>query len=173
MEEDHDVCDEDASFDEQDYDVIYAEEDHDVRNEDASYDEQYYDVSECNLRVIRRRPRGPIRCTIKFLLSLYYDVSDAEEDHDVHDEDANDDEQYYGVSDEGARDSEADYELSDEDADEDTDNEIDDDTNSVSSTKSFYKDLCAWMYFMLEKRKASDKQTRIKIKRLKEEIAQL
>jgi hypothetical protein len=25
---------------------------------------------ECNLRVIRRRPRGPIRCTIKFLLSL-------------------------------------------------------------------------------------------------------
>ena len=27
---------------------------------------------ECNLRVIRRRPRGPIRCTIKFLLSLCY-----------------------------------------------------------------------------------------------------
>ena len=26
--------------------------------------------SKCNLRVDRRRPRGPIRCTIKFLLSL-------------------------------------------------------------------------------------------------------
>ena len=32
-------------------------------------------AGECNLRVNRRRPRGPIRCTIKFLLSLSLSLS--------------------------------------------------------------------------------------------------
>ena len=49
----------------------------------------------------------------------------------------------------------------------------DDDDNSVSSSKSYYKDLCVRLTFVLEKRKATDKERKNEIKLLKEEIAQL
>jgi hypothetical protein len=70
----------------------------------------------------------------------------------------------------GGKTMEADYDVSDEDADGD---EGDDDANSVSSTKSYYRDLCVRLTFALEKRNAMVSQTRKENQRLKEAIAQL
>ena len=73
----------------------------------------------------------------------------------------------------GGKTMEADYNASDEDANGGAVDEGDDDANSVSSTKSYYRDLCMRLTFALEKMNAMELQTRIENTRLKEEIAQL
>ena len=73
----------------------------------------------------------------------------------------------------GGRTMKDDYDASDEDADGGAVDEGDDDANSVSSTKSYYRDLCMRLTFALEKKNAMELQTRIENQRLKEEIAQL
>ena len=60
----------------------------------------------------------------------------------------------------------------DKDAGKDAVDEGEDD-ESVSSTKSYYRDLCVRLTFALEKKNATEMQTRIENSRLREEIAQL
>jgi hypothetical protein len=74
----------------------------------------------------------------------------------------------------GGRTMGVDYDASDEDADgSGAVDGGDDDANSVSSTKSYYRDLCMRLTFALEKKNAMELQLRIKNKRLEEEIAEL
>ena len=73
----------------------------------------------------------------------------------------------------GGKTMEADYDASDEVADGGAVDEGDDDANSVSSTKSYYRNLCVRLTFALEKKNAMELQTRKENQRLKEEIAQL
>ena len=73
----------------------------------------------------------------------------------------------------GGKTMESDYDASDEDADGGAVDEGDDAANSVSSTKSYYRDLCVRLTFALEKKNSMESQTRIENQRLKEEIAQL
>jgi hypothetical protein len=74
----------------------------------------------------------------------------------------------------GGRTTGVDYDASDEDADgSGAVDGGDDDANSVSSTKSYYRDLCMRLTFALEKKNAMELQLRIKNKRLEEEIAEL
>jgi hypothetical protein len=73
----------------------------------------------------------------------------------------------------GGKTTEADFNASDEDADGGAVDEGDDDANSVSSTKSYYRNLCVRLTFALEKKNAMELQTRKENQRLKEEIAQL
>jgi hypothetical protein len=49
----------------------------------------------------------------------------------------------------------------------------DGDDDSVSSTKSYYKDLCEKLTVVLEQRKVSDRAARIETKRLKRDVAEL
>jgi len=74
----------------------------------------------------------------------------------------------------GGRTMEVDYDAGDEDAGGSgaVDGE-DDDANSVSSTKSYYRVLCMRLTFALEKKNVMELQLRIQNKRLEEEIAEL
>jgi len=49
----------------------------------------------------------------------------------------------------------------------------DGDDDSVSSTKSYYKDLCEKLTVVLEQRKVADRAARIETKRLKRDVAEL
>lgn len=74
----------------------------------------------------------------------------------------------------GGRTMEVNYDASDEDAaGSGAVDGGDDDANSVSSTKSYYRDLCIRLTFALENKNEMEKQLRIKNQRLEEEIAEL